>query len=99
MSQYTTKLETRNLMTAAKLVEAEQSTIDFVPNPKKNGSLFFTCGSKTGYIAPSLLNEIDTAPIEDMVYVETRKEDSANWVPCLMLRKAKRRVGAELLNK
>ena len=97
MSQYTTKLETRNQMSARELVETEKSTIDFVPNPQRNGKLFFTCGSKTGYIAPSLLEAIDTAELNDISYVETRKPGSQEWVPCLLLKRVKRSLGAELL--
>ena len=97
MSQYTEKLEVRNQMAARKLVENEKSTLDFVPNPQKHGSLFFTCGSKTGYIAPSLLEKIDEADLNEITYVETRKEGSTEWVPCLLLKRVKRSLGAELL--
>ena len=97
MSQHTEKLEVRNQMAARKLVENEKSTIDFVPNPKKNGSLFFTCGSKTGYIAPSLLEKIDEADLNEITYVETRKPGSEKWIPCLLLKRVKRSLGAELL--
>lgn len=97
MSQYTEKLEIRNQMAARKLVENEKSTIDFVPNPQKHGSLFFTCGSKTGYIAPSLLDVIDSVELNDISYCETRKPGSDKWVPCLLLKRVKRSLGAELL--
>ena len=97
MSQYTTKLETRNQMSARELIINEHSTIDFVPNPKKNGSLFFTCGSKTGYIAPSLLENIEKANLNDITYEETRKPGSTEWVPCLLLKRVKISIGAELL--
>lgn len=97
MSQYTTKLETRNQMSARDLVINEHSTIDFVPNPQKNGSLFFTCGSKTGYIAPSLLEKINEAGLNEITYVETRKPGSTEWVPCLLLKRVRRSLGAELL--
>ena len=84
-------------MSAHDLVINEHSTLDFVPNPQKDGALFFTCGSKTGYIAPSLLEKINTAELNEITYVETRKEGSDKWVPCLLLKRAKRSLGAELL--
>lgn len=84
-------------MSARNLVISEKSAIDFVPNPKKNGSLFFTCGTKTGYIAPSLLEKVDTASLDEITYVETRKPGATEWVPCLLLKRVKRSLGAELL--
>ena len=83
-------------MSAKQLVISENSPLQFITNPK-NGNVFFTCGSKTGYIAPSLLEKIDEADLNEITYVETRKEGSTEWVPCLLLKRVKRSLGAELL--
>lgn len=94
------KLEVRNRMSAAKLVENQKATIDFIPNSKKNGKLFFACGSiEAGYITPSLLAHVkdENLSINDLSYAEIRKPGSENWVPCLMYKKATRKLGAELL--
>lgn len=53
-------LEVRNRMTARALQASQKSPLDFIPNPRKEGNLFFGCGSVVGYISPKVLSEYKT---------------------------------------
>lgn len=79
-------LQVRNKMTAEALKQSENSRIDFVGNPKKDGNIFFSCGSKTGYVGQALKGAIaeGTVDVTKVMYAETSK-DGKEWVPCLFL--------------
>lgn len=81
----------RNFMSAEALKERENnSTIDFIPNPKKEGSLFFTCGSiSSGYISPAVKEayKAGNLKLSDMKYAECSKDGGETWVPTLMINK------------
>lgn len=100
-------MQVRNVMTAKALVEKEQSTIDFVNNPKTN-RIFFTCGSKTGYVSPAVVAKIESVELEDLKYAECASVGTDNWIPCLFFNNRsskapnstlKKTMGADILKQ
>jgi hypothetical protein len=87
MATYETKLQTKDVKSAAALIEEEKSGIDFYPAAKE-GKLYFTCGSKKGYVSPAVTAaaKAGTLQASDMLYSEC-SQDGNIWVPCLSLKK------------
>lgn len=78
-------MEARNRMSAAALKASENANIEFINNPK-TGKMFFSCGSKTGYISPRVkeAHQNGTLTTEQMDYCEC-SIDGTEYVPCLMI--------------
>lgn len=87
MATYETKLQTKDVKSAAALIEEEKSGIDFYPAAKE-GKLYFTCGGKKGYVSPAVTAaaKAGTLQVSDMLYSEC-SQDGNIWVPCLSLKK------------
>ena len=100
MAENTSKLVSRNQMSAKALVIKQNSPIEFVPNPQ-NGGHFFTCGEYVGYISPAVKEKMDTITLDEMQFCEASK-DGVHFVPCLMTvgkkNKPTRTLGMELLH-
>ena len=83
-----------NRKTATQLMREEGARLDIVEG--KSGKLFFSCGTKHGYISQKLLNALqhNTAELEDMRYAEVHTEikGKAVIVPTLYLASAERVV-------
>ncbi len=73
----------RNKMSARKLVSSENATLKFVENPN-TGKVFFTCGSKKGYVSPAALEHMEQGELDDFCYAEVTM-DGKTYIPCLML--------------
>ena len=73
----------RNKMSARELVCSENSTLKFVENPN-TGKVFFTCGSKKGYVSPAALEHMEQGELDNFCYAEVSM-DGKTYVPCLML--------------
>ena len=90
-------------MSAKQLVISENSSLDFIKNPK-TGKIFFTCGEKQGYVSPAAREALasGSAKLEDFQYAEVSVDGKAP-VPCLMVVGASRNAvqysfGEELLH-
>ena len=70
-------------MSARELVISENATLNFVENPN-TGKIFFTCGSKKGYVSPAALEHMEKGKLDDFYYAEVSIGGS-DYVPCLML--------------
>ena len=70
-------------MSARELVSSENATLKFVKNPN-TGKVFFTCGSKKGYVSPAALEHMEQGELDDFCYAEVSR-DGKTYVPCLML--------------
>ncbi|MBR2155078.1 MAG: hypothetical protein IJ901_10770 [Bacteroidaceae bacterium] len=76
-------MKTRNKMSARDLVISENASLRFVENPN-TGKVFFTCGSKKGYVSPAALEHMEQGELDDFHYAEVSM-DGKTYVPCLML--------------
>jgi hypothetical protein len=86
-----TESKFRNSMTAKELIQKQNAAIRQLP--AKNGKHSFRCGEIVGYVT----DDAATAPLEDLGYTEV-KTDKGTWIPCLVvLPKAERVMGEELL--
>lgn len=79
----TNAIQYRNRMSARELVISENATLKFVENPN-TGKVFFTCGSKKGYVSPAALEHIEQGELDDFCYAEVTM-DGKTYIPCLML--------------
>lgn len=79
----TNAIQTRNRMSARDLVISENASLKFVENPN-TGKIFFTCGSKKGYVSPAALEHMEQGKLDDFCYAEVSM-DGKTYVPCLML--------------
>lgn len=79
----TNAIQSRNRMSARELVISENATLNFVENPN-TGKIFFTCGSKKGYVSPAALEHMEKGKLDDFYYAEVSIGGS-DYVPCLML--------------
>lgn len=77
------QMKFRNKMYARELVSSENATLKFVENPN-TGKVFFTCGSKKGYVSPAALEHMEQGELDDFHYAEVSM-DGKTYVPCLML--------------
>ena len=94
-------ISSTNRMSAKQLVISENSPLHFITNPK-NGNLFFTCGSKTGYVSPAVKQIMDSCSLEELQYAEC-SIDGQPAVPCLMVvgnsqKNVRRELGSNLLH-
>ena len=85
MATYGNKMNVRNQMSATALKASEKDNIRFIKNPK-TGKLFFTCGTKTGYISPAVQAKATEVTLNDLNYAECCIEGQDNWIPVLMMR-------------
>ena len=85
MATYGNKMNVRNQMSASALKASEKDNIRFIKNPK-TGKLFFTCGTKTGYISPAVQAKATEVTLNDLNYAECCIEGQNNWIPVLMMR-------------
>ena len=85
MATYANKMNVRNRMSVNALKDREADKLRFIENPK-TGKLFFTCGSKTGYISPAVQKEIMSVKAEDLEYAECCIAGQSTWVPVIMKR-------------
>lgn len=90
-----------NRMTARQLVISENAKLDFVQNPH-TGKIFFSCGSKRGYVSPAAVEKMATGTLDDFQYAEVSL-DGKPAVPCLMVvgnsdKNVKRSLGEDLLH-
>lgn len=85
MATYANKMNVRNQMSAIALKASENDNIRFIKNPK-TGKLFFTCGTKTGYISPAVQQQANEITLEKLNYAECSIEGTDNWIPVLMMR-------------
>ena len=79
-------ITTTNRMTARQLKESQgNAPIDIVKNPH-TGKLFFTCGSKRGYVSPNAATKLADAnsTLDDFQYAEV-SIDGNEAVPCFMI--------------
>ena len=80
-----------NRKTAAQLMREEGAGLDIVQSA--SGKLFFSCGTKQGYISQKLLDAINnnTAKVQDIRYAEVHTEinGEAKVVPTLYLASTK----------
>lgn len=58
-----------NRMPASQMMRAEGANLDVVKNPK-TGKIFFSCGSKHGYISKKLAGQLDSVALSDITYGE-----------------------------
>ena len=58
-----------NRMTASELMRSEDANLDIVKNPH-TGKLFFTCGSKRGYISKHVAENLSSLQASDIQYGE-----------------------------
>ena len=58
-----------NRMTASELMRSEGANLDVVKNPN-TGKLFFTCGSKRGYISHKVAENLNSLSASDIQYGE-----------------------------
>lgn len=58
-----------NRMTASELMRSQGANLDIVKNPN-TGKLFFTCGSKRGYISKKVAGQLNTLSASDIQYGE-----------------------------
>lgn len=77
------QMKTRNKMSARDLVISENASLKFVENPN-TGKIFFTCGSKKGYVSPAALEHMEKGKLDDFCYAEVSM-DGKTYIPCLML--------------
>ncbi len=77
------QIKTRNKMSARDLVISENASLKFVENPN-TGKIFFTCGSKKGYVSPAALEHMEQGKLDDFCYAEVTM-DGKTYIPCLML--------------
>ena len=94
-------ISSTNRMSAKQLVISENSPLQFITNPK-NGNVFFTCGSKTGYVSPAVKQIMDSCSLEELQYAEC-SIDGQPAVPCLMVvgnsqKNVRRKLGSNLLH-
>ena len=73
----------RNKMSARELVISEKASLQFVENPN-TGKIFFTCGSKKGYVSPAALEHMEKGKLDDFCYAEVSM-DGKTYIPSLML--------------
>ena len=85
MATYGNKMNVRNQMSATALKASEKDNIRFIKNPK-TGKLFFTCGTKIGYISPAVQAKATEVTLNDLNYAECCIEGQDNWIPVLMMR-------------
>ena len=80
------KMVIDNRMTASELMRSEGANLDVVKNPN-TGKLFFTCGSKRGYISHNVAKQLDTLAAADIQYGEIHAviNNEAVVVPTLFL--------------
>ena len=94
-------ISSTNRMSAKQLVISENAPLQFITNPK-NGNVFFTCGSKTGYVSPAVKQIMDSCSLEELQYAEC-SIDGQPAVPCLMVvgnsqKNVRRELGSNLLH-
>lgn len=94
-------ISSTNRMSAKQLVISENSPLQFITNPK-NGNVFFTCGSKTGYVSPAVKQIMDSCSLGELQYAEC-SIDGQPAVPCLMVvgnsqKNVRRELGSNLLH-
>jgi len=77
------QIKIRNKISAKELIKTENAPLQFVENPN-TGKIFFTCGSKKGYISPAALENMEKGELDDFCFAEVSK-DGKTYVPCLML--------------
>jgi hypothetical protein len=70
-------------MSARELVISEKASLQFVENPN-TGKIFFTCGSKKGYVSPAALEHMEKGKLDDFCYAEVSM-DGKTYIPSLML--------------
>lgn len=63
------KVVINNKKSAAQFVRENGGSLDFVKNPH-TGNIFFSCGTKKGYVSKKVLAVMDTVKLEDMGYGE-----------------------------
>lgn len=95
------KIESANRMSARQLVIKENAELQFISSPK-TGKLFFTCGSKKGYVSPAAQAKMENGTIDDFQYAEV-SIDGGEAVPCLMVvgnskENVKKTLGADLVH-
>ena len=76
-----------NRMSAEALVVKQNAVLEFIPNPKKAGRLFFTCGNITGYVSPAVNEAVLAGKIDNIAqlqYAEVSVDGNAP-VPTLMM--------------
>lgn len=75
-----------NRKTVSELMRSEGANLDIVRNPK-TGKLFFTCGSKRGYISHKVAEKLDTLSASDIQYGEIHAtiNGNATTVPTLFI--------------
>lgn len=101
-----------NRMSLRSLIISENSPLQFIKNPN-TGKVFFSCGSKTGYVSPNAEKKrTEGGKIDDFQYCEVTsingevlKDDAGNPrpMPCLMIvgnsqQNVVSTLGAELLH-
>lgn len=94
-------IQSANRMSARQLVISENAELQFVENPN-TGKIFFTCGTKKGYVSPAAQAKMSTGTIDDFQYAEVSIDGGAA-VPCLMVvgnanANVKKTLGASLLH-
>lgn len=82
----TNAIQSRNKMSARDLVISENASLEFRENPN-TGKIFFTCGSKKGYVSPAAVEKMETGSIDDFYYVEV-SVGGKDYVPCLCYAKS-----------
>lgn len=102
------KLQTRNQMSATKLIITENSELNFEKSKKDPSKVYFRCGTKSGYISPAVKAKLNTVKLEELQYAECKKAElpdidengKSNWVPCLMMvgSHVTRQLGVDLLH-
>lgn len=58
-----------NRMTVSELMRSEGANLDVVKNPNTD-KLFFTCGSKRGYISHKVAENLNSLSVSDIQYGE-----------------------------
>ena len=101
MANNSNNIQSANRMSAKQLVISQNAPLQFVTNPH-TGNVFFTCGSKTGYVSPAVKQIMDTCSLDDLQYAEC-SINGGEAVPCLMVAgnskaNVKRELGTDLLH-
>jgi len=97
------ELQVTDRMSAKQLVISENAEIQFINNPK-TGKVFFTCGTKRGYVSPAAQKKM-TDPqctLDDFQYAMVAKPGE-QAIPCLMVvgnseQNVIKKLGASLLH-
>ena len=79
------ELQVTDRMSAKQLVISENAEIQFINNPKTN-KVFFTCGSKRGYVSPAAQKKMTdpNCTLDDFQYAMVAKPGE-QAIPCLMV--------------